>query len=86
MYQPGDAGGVAMAVHNTRESIDGFARASFNHALQRGWPPRPCKRRRRRCVWLPDVRPALRVGLGDVGSRVGGRQFGLASQSALASS
>ena len=27
-YQPGDGGGVAMAVHNTRESIDGFARAA----------------------------------------------------------
>jgi len=31
-------GGVAMAMHNTRESIEGFARASFNFALQRGWP------------------------------------------------
>jgi isocitrate dehydrogenase len=31
-------GGVTMAMHNTRESIEGFARASFNYALQRGWP------------------------------------------------
>jgi len=30
--------GVAMAMHNTRESIEGFARASFNYGLQRGWP------------------------------------------------
>ena len=27
-----------MAMHNTRVSIEGFARASFNYALQRGWP------------------------------------------------
>jgi isocitrate dehydrogenase len=25
-------------MHNTLESIEGFARASFNYALQRGWP------------------------------------------------
>jgi isocitrate dehydrogenase len=31
-------GGVAMAMHNTEESIRGFARASFNYALMRGWP------------------------------------------------
>ncbi|MFI4921975.1 MAG: NADP-dependent isocitrate dehydrogenase, partial [Gammaproteobacteria bacterium] len=31
-------GGAAMAMHNTRESIEGFARASFNYALMRGWP------------------------------------------------
>ena len=30
-------GGVAMAMHNTRESIEGFARASFNYGLQRGY-------------------------------------------------
>ena len=30
--------GVAMAMHNTRELIEGFARASFNYGLQRGWP------------------------------------------------
>ena len=32
------AGGVAMAMHNTHKSIAGFARASFNYALMRGWP------------------------------------------------
>jgi isocitrate dehydrogenase len=31
-------GGAAMAMHNTRRSIEGFARASFNYALMRGWP------------------------------------------------
>ena len=31
-------GGVAMAMHNTRDSVEGFARASFNYALTRGWP------------------------------------------------
>ncbi len=31
-------GGAAMAMHNTRDSILGFARASFNYSLQRGWP------------------------------------------------
>jgi isocitrate dehydrogenase len=30
--------GVSMAMHNTKESISGFARASFNYGLQRGWP------------------------------------------------
>src|SRR5487761_977302 len=34
----GEGGGAAMAMHNTRVSITGFARASFNYALQRGWP------------------------------------------------
>src|SRR5215472_10050979 len=27
-----------MAMHNTEKSITGFARASFNYALMRGWP------------------------------------------------
>ena len=31
-------GGVAMAMYNLDESIRGFARASFNYALDRGWP------------------------------------------------
>jgi isocitrate dehydrogenase len=30
--------GVAMGMHNTKASIDGFARASFNYGLQRGYP------------------------------------------------
>ncbi len=30
--------GVAMAMHNTKGSIEGFARASFNYGLQRGYP------------------------------------------------
>ena len=30
--------GVAMAMHNTRESIEGFARASFNYAIMRKYP------------------------------------------------
>ena len=34
----GAGGGAAMAMHNTRVSIEGFARASFNYALTRGWP------------------------------------------------
>jgi isocitrate dehydrogenase len=34
----GKDGGVTMAMHNTRISIEGFARASFNYALMRGWP------------------------------------------------
>jgi isocitrate dehydrogenase len=51
-YQPADGGpaqtleiqdfkaggGVTMGMHNTRVSIEGFARASFNYALMRGWP------------------------------------------------
>jgi isocitrate dehydrogenase len=32
------AGGVAMGMYNLDESIIGFARASFNYGLQRGWP------------------------------------------------
>jgi isocitrate dehydrogenase len=31
-------GGVAMGMYNLDESIKGFARSSFNYALQRGWP------------------------------------------------
>jgi len=30
--------GVAMGMHNTRESIEGFARASFNYGKLRGYP------------------------------------------------
>jgi isocitrate dehydrogenase len=30
--------GVAMGMHNTRDSIAGFARASFNYGLMRGYP------------------------------------------------
>jgi isocitrate dehydrogenase len=30
--------GVAMGMHNTKASIDGFARASFNYGLQRNFP------------------------------------------------
>ena len=30
--------GVAMGMHNTRASIEGFARASFNYGLMRGYP------------------------------------------------
>src|SRR5690349_3528339 len=30
--------GVALGMHNTRPSIEGFARASFNYGLQRGYP------------------------------------------------
>ncbi|HTZ76484.1 MAG TPA: NADP-dependent isocitrate dehydrogenase [Stellaceae bacterium] len=32
------ASGVAMGMYNLDESIIGFARASFNYGLQRGWP------------------------------------------------
>jgi isocitrate dehydrogenase len=38
VHEFAQGGGVAMAMHNTLESIEGFARASFNYALQRGWP------------------------------------------------
>jgi isocitrate dehydrogenase len=31
-------GGVALGMYNLDESIIGFARASFNYGLQRGWP------------------------------------------------
>jgi isocitrate dehydrogenase len=30
--------GIAMGMHNVEGSIDGFARASFNYGLQRGYP------------------------------------------------
>ena len=30
--------GVALAIHNTRASIEGFAKASFNYGLLRGYP------------------------------------------------
>jgi isocitrate dehydrogenase len=30
--------GVALAIHNTKASIEGFARASFNYGLARGYP------------------------------------------------
>jgi isocitrate dehydrogenase len=33
-----EGGGVAMAMYNVDESIRGFARASFNFGLLRGWP------------------------------------------------
>ncbi len=32
------AAGIAMGMHNTKESIDGFARASFNYGLARKYP------------------------------------------------
>jgi len=32
------SGGVAMGMYNLDDSIRGFARASFNYALDRGWP------------------------------------------------
>ncbi len=51
VYEPADGGeemrfelhdfqgpGVAMAIHNTRASIEGFARASFNYGLARNYP------------------------------------------------
>ncbi|AHJ63180.1 Isocitrate dehydrogenase [NADP] [Granulibacter bethesdensis] len=51
VYQPADGGpaqtlevhrftgeGVTMGMHNTRASIEGFARASFNYGLARGYP------------------------------------------------
>ncbi len=38
VHEFGAGGGAAMAMHNTRPSIEGFARASFNYALARGWP------------------------------------------------
>ena len=33
-----EGGGVGMAMYNTDESIDGFARSCFNLALQKKWP------------------------------------------------
>jgi isocitrate dehydrogenase len=51
LYQPADGGdelrfevhdfkgpGVALAIHNTKASIEGFARASFNYGLLRNYP------------------------------------------------
>ncbi|MCC7428126.1 MAG: NADP-dependent isocitrate dehydrogenase [Alphaproteobacteria bacterium] len=51
VYQPADGGpqqsfdvfdfkgpGVAMGMHNTRQSIEGFARACFNYGLSRNYP------------------------------------------------
>ncbi len=38
IFDFGAGGGAAMGMHNTRVSIEGFARASFNYALVRGWP------------------------------------------------
>jgi len=51
LYQPADGGeelrfevhdfkgpGVALAIHNTRASIEGFARASFNYGIARNFP------------------------------------------------
>ena len=32
------AAGIAMGMHNTKESIDGFARASFNYGIARKYP------------------------------------------------
>ncbi len=37
VHEFAQGGGVAMAMHNTRKSIEGFARASFNYGLQRGY-------------------------------------------------
>src|ERR1019366_2365576 len=38
VHEFGAGDGVIMAMHNTRVSIEGFARASFNCAIMRGWP------------------------------------------------
>ena len=38
VYQYEGAGGVAMSMYNTDESIYGFARSCFNQALSKGWP------------------------------------------------
>ena len=38
VYQFEGAGGVAMSMYNTDESIYGFARSCFNQALSKGWP------------------------------------------------
>ncbi len=51
LYEPADGGeeirmevheftgpGIALAIHNTRASIEGFARASFNYGLARNYP------------------------------------------------
>ena len=37
-FSEADRGGVAMAIHNTTKSIEGFARASFSYALLRDLP------------------------------------------------
>lgn len=38
VYDFEGAGGVAMSMYNTDESIYGFARSCFNRALDKGWP------------------------------------------------
>lgn len=38
VYDFDGEGGVAMAMYNTDESIKGFAHASFQQALKKGWP------------------------------------------------
>ncbi len=38
VYNFGEDGGCAMAMYNSVDSIKGFARASFNQALMKGWP------------------------------------------------
>ena len=38
VYNFEGAGGVAMSMYNTDESIYGFARSCFNQALAKGWP------------------------------------------------
>jgi len=38
VYEYEGAGGVAMSMYNTDESIYGFARSCFSHALDKGWP------------------------------------------------
>ena len=37
-FSEADRGGVAMAIHNTTKSIEGFARASFSYSLLRDLP------------------------------------------------
>ena len=38
VYEYEGAGGVAMSMYNTDESIYGFARSCFSYALDKGWP------------------------------------------------
>jgi isocitrate dehydrogenase len=38
IYEYEGAGGVAMSMYNTDESIYGFARSCFSHSLDKGWP------------------------------------------------
>jgi isocitrate dehydrogenase len=38
VYDYEGAGGVAMSMYNTDESIYGFARSCFSHSLDKGWP------------------------------------------------